>query len=668
MPLQTADEFLTEVQSREQTEDTGARTFPEATVGVQTAADTTRMGDGTVGNLGSSGPFPPEAQTGSEIGPQGATGAGDLAGRENGVDPDSAVEAPVDGAYTGFHTPRSSRSAQISGFGALRSSVPGQWPGWVSRLGDLFKAPPIPNTWLPSPIPSPPPPPAAGGHWGLRPPVGARMDVTADGGKGYLRGSKGGNPSNTPSSSSIPAEAIQAEVQRQMGNLLTRLSEVESDNARLQSELRSERMKTSTARSSTGPKVPASDLGLSEGASTVRRSNEPPLPAVPEGRSDAWNMLWEGITGKRTPKAPMPEPSASSTGMLPRAAAVEEELPQSSFPEPQGGPINVIETLAQSMKQIQELQMKAMTKDSESEGAPEAVKTAVTILPSLGPPEGDQCGLLFQDWIVQVTTSMQDLSASSGTWWESVKKAVVQAYTKWLSASPLERLGIEPTCTSELVAGKWLRINARSCAMIIQAIPEAVKSDLIARRSTQSMPLLLFRLYTLYQPGGAGERATILQRLQGGQTPKTVEECLYHLRAWPRWVQRCQDMGMAVPDGSVLAKGLTTLTTTTINQVPDAMFRTQLVRATLRIDQQPALSDVIKYQQHLQAEVENLASSTTTFTTTHMNTPMVRATGVVGEEHHRHEDNKVGKEVGDLVIRRELGVESQRPKSHQRPW
>ena len=120
------------------------------------------------------------------------------------------------------------------------------------------------------------------------------MDVTAEGGEGYLRGSKGGNPSNTPSSSSIPAEAIQAEVQRQMGNLLTRLSEVESDNARLQSELRSERMKTSTARSSSGPKVPASDLGLSEGASTVRRSNEPPLPAVPEGRSDAWNMLWEG--------------------------------------------------------------------------------------------------------------------------------------------------------------------------------------------------------------------------------------------------------------------------------------------------------------------------------------------------------------------------------------
>ena len=188
--------------------------------------------------------------------------------------------------------------------------------------------------------------------------------------------------------------------------------------------------------------------------------------------------------------------------------------------------------------------------------------------------------------------------------------------TQWLSASPLERLGIEPTGTSEVIGGKWLRINARSCAMIVQAVPEAVKTDLIARRSTQSMPLLLFRLYTLYQPGGAGERTTILQRLQGGQHPKNVDGCLQYLRAWPRWIQRCQDMGMSVPDGSVLARGLTTLTTSTINQVPDALFRTQLVRATLRIDQQPALSDVLKYQQHLQVEVENLASSTPTTTTT----------------------------------------------------
>ena len=99
---------------------------------------------------------------------------------------------------------------------------------------------------------------------------------------------------------------------------------------------------------------------------------------------------------------------------------------------------------------------------------------------------------------------------------------------------------------------------------------------------------------------------------------------MQQLRAWPRWLQRCQDMGMAVPDGSVLAKGLTLLTSSTIEKVPDAMFRTQLVRATLRIDQQPSLQDVLKYQRHLQAEVESFASSVSTTVTS----PAVRATGV----------------------------------------
>ena len=41
----------------------------------------------------------------------------------------------------------------------------------------------------------------------------------------------------TPSSSSIPAEAIQAEVQRQLGSLLERLQQTEAENFRLQDQL-----------------------------------------------------------------------------------------------------------------------------------------------------------------------------------------------------------------------------------------------------------------------------------------------------------------------------------------------------------------------------------------------------------------------------------------------
>ncbi|CAE7228639.1 RE1, partial [Symbiodinium sp. CCMP2456] len=135
--------------------------------------------------------------------------------------------------------------------------------------------------------------------------------------------------------------------------------------------------------------------------------------------------------------------------------------------------LGVIEALAQSMRQIQELQVKALAKNQVDEEAPEMVKTAVTSLPLLGVPEGDQCGLLFQDWMTQVTTSMQDLSAGSGMWWEAVKKAVITAYSRWLGSTPLERLSIEPAAAHELVEGKWIRVNARACAMVVQSEQES---------------------------------------------------------------------------------------------------------------------------------------------------------------------------------------------------
>ncbi|CAE7333336.1 RE1, partial [Symbiodinium sp. KB8] len=201
-----------------------------------------------------------------------------------------------------------------------------------------------------------------------------------------------------------------------------------------------------------------------------------------EGRGEAWSKIWEGITAKlpsRTTHAAVAEVPVQSAPARPKMSDVPEASTTTGAGRHEG--LGVIEALAQSMRQLQELQVKALTKTDADGDSPEVVKTAVTTLPTLDSPEGDQCGLVFQDWMVQITTAMQDLSTSSGVWWESVKEVVLKAYT-------------------------------RSCAMVLQAIPE--------------------------------------------------------------------DMGMSVPDGTVLAQGLTNLTAGAI--------------------------DVMKYQQHLQAEVENL--------------------------------------------------------------
>ena len=97
-------------------------------------------------------------------------------------------------------------------------------------------------------------------------PGGALQEAQRDRGGRVQRNPKGSSYTTPPSSSSIPAEAIQAEVQRQMGAILGRLSEMEDENFRLQSELDRERSRTMRAqqgdlqlgRSGSHPQVPAS--------------------------------------------------------------------------------------------------------------------------------------------------------------------------------------------------------------------------------------------------------------------------------------------------------------------------------------------------------------------------------------------------------------------------
>ena len=85
-----------------------------------------------------------------------------------------------------------------------------------------------------------------------------------------------------------------------------------------------------------------------------------------------------------------------------------------------------------------------MKKEGEADDAPEQVKTNAIVLPPLAGPEGVSAGIVFQDWLAQVAVPMQDLSSSSGIWWGQVLKLVRDTYSKWLAATPLERLQLEP--------------------------------------------------------------------------------------------------------------------------------------------------------------------------------------------------------------------------------
>ncbi|CAE7413169.1 unnamed protein product [Symbiodinium sp. CCMP2592] len=220
---------------------------------------------------------------------------------------------------------------------------------------------------------------------------------------------------------------------------------------------------------------------------------------------------------------------------------------------------------------------------------------------------GADSAVTFQDWVEVSSSVMGDLSESSSIWWKGVVDLVQSTYERWLAASPLERIGIEPQGSEQWTSGRWLRVNARASTMLLASMPEDLRVDIVSRRLTQDCVRMLFRTFTFYQPGGSAERQDVLKRLQspgeyaGGES---LEAALKAVRAWPRWLKRCRAVKMAPPDASVLARGLLNLTDKHINLSADAAFRTSVLRITLRLDSCPTTEQVQAYQRHLQAELE----------------------------------------------------------------
>ncbi|CAE7843057.1 unnamed protein product, partial [Symbiodinium sp. KB8] len=122
--------------------------------------------------------------------------------------------------------------------------------------------------------------------------------------------------------------------------------------------------------------------------------------------------------------------------------------------------------------------------------------------------DGAESALTFQDWLVEVI------------------------YEKWLAASPLERLNIEPADTGEWTTGRWARVNARAATMILTAMPEQLRLDMVARRAAQNCVKMMFRAYTHYQPGGGSPDLARVATLDGA-LPESANVTAYqrHLQA-----------------------------------------------------------------------------------------------------------------------------------------
>ncbi|CAE7288644.1 GIP, partial [Symbiodinium sp. KB8] len=239
-------------------------------------------------------------------------------------------------------------------------------------------------------------------------------------------------------------------------------------------------------------------------------------------------------------------------------------------------------------------------------------------LPEYAPETG---AIDFQDFLYLAEQQIGSLASGAGDWWSRTLAVAQESYAEYQAMSPMRRLSVKPTLTSELRDERYKKLERKVAALLLAALPKSVREEMIAYR-VQGTHQILFRLMIVYQPGGAQDRAQLLRQLDVTESAAGPVEAIASLRRWYRLLQRAADIGVKLPDESIQTRSLTMIVKKTADSFPDFKFRMALARTELQIDTRPTQDSVMRYLQHLLAELEHLggnkkpAAATGTATTT----------------------------------------------------
>ena len=119
--------------------------------------------------------------------------------------------------------------------------------------------------------------------------------------------------------------------------------------------------------------------------------------------------------------------------------------------------------------------------------------------------------------------------------------------------------------------------------MLLAAIEDDLRVEMVNRRMCDSAVGILYRLMTLYAPGGESEKSLTLKKLQTPTRCTDPQLAADELRAWERWKKRAETLGLLTPDPTILVKGLASVTSGVLEKAVnrEIAFRTSLVRSVL---------------------------------------------------------------------------------------
>ncbi|OLQ15613.1 Copia protein [Symbiodinium microadriaticum] len=305
--------------------------------------------------------------------------------------------------------------------------------------------------------------------------------------------------------------------------------------------------------------------------------------------------LWE--SGGTPPPPPGPPPpgtpkvgTTSGSSSTPGGTPVPPALGEASIPSPPPAPPPV----ASSIPLVVEA------------GLSEEPSKLVTKLPVLASARGGDAAVIAGDWLAQLEPSMSSLSSSAASWWKQLMDRVKSLYTTWLESAPVTRLSLRQSILSQRPAqDKHQRVEQRAAVLLLESLPEELRHEVVSVRAV-TVEAMIFLVHCAYQPGGAGEKAHLLQFLTAPEVGNGLEGTLQLARKWVRLLRRGRELQLVLPDPSLLCRGLDRVISTTFsgNKHPSATFRIASFKLERQLDYKATLVDAEDYAYLVVGELE----------------------------------------------------------------
>ena len=297
-----------------------------------------------------------------------------------------------------------------------------------------------------------------------------------------------------------------------------------------------------------------------------------------------------------TPESEKNRPKATATAASTTAPRTDGQERQ---PAP---PTSQMDLLIAMMQNMQEIQKRMLSRDDNVE----VVRSGAIELPKLSEWDSQEGPLKMGDWMALLEPAVSDLSTSSELWWSEMVREVQLWYEKHMQMAPLDRAAHDMTPPQTLLLKQWQRLERRVASMLLAAVPDQQREELVAAKRLNVFSILC-HLQLTYQPGGLGEKQTLLQNIESPPEATSLGDAVLGLRRWMRWRQRAEELKASEPDPSVLVRAITKLTARVLESHRELSFRIALARSTLMVDTRPTKEVVGQFSTHLLAEIEQVA-------------------------------------------------------------